>query len=73
VPAILGAAVLEVPEALGEAQGNHVLLVLAAAGLAGVVGYGALRAVLAFLARGAFAWFALYCLALGLVVLALAA
>jgi undecaprenyl-diphosphatase len=71
VPAIMGAAVLEVPEALGATQGRGPWLVLAAAALAGVVGYGALRTVLAFLNRGAFAWFALYCAVVGLCVLAL--
>lgn len=73
VPAILGAAVLEVPEALGGDQGHHLGPVVAAAALAGVVGYGALRTVLAFLNRGAFAWFAVYCAVVGLAVLVLVA
>ena len=39
--------------------------ILWAAAFAGFVGWGALRVLLAFLGRGAFAWFAIYCFALG--------
>jgi undecaprenyl pyrophosphate phosphatase UppP len=45
---------------------------LAAVVLAGVVGYAALRGLLAFLGRGAFAWFAGYCAVVGGVVLVVA-
>jgi len=68
IPAILGAAVLEVPGVV--AEGGASPLLGAAVVLAGLVGFVALRALLAFLGRGAFAWFALYCLVLGLAVLA---
>lgn len=73
IPAILGAAVLKLPDAFaGEtAQVSAGALVWAAL-VAAVVGWGALRLLLRFLGRGAFAWFALYCVALGTLVLTLA-
>ncbi len=66
IPAILGAAVLKLPELKGSGLGDDGLGALLWATLfAGFVGWGALRMLLAFLGRGAFAWFALYCVALG--------
>ena len=65
IPAILGAAVLNVPDAMEQGLGGGVGPILWAAGFAGFVGWGALRVLLAFLGRGAFAWFALYCAVLG--------
>ena len=65
IPAILGAAVLNLPDALDEGLGGSVIHVVWAMLLAGFVGWGALRMLLAFLGRGAFAWFAAYCVALG--------
>ena len=75
IPAILGAAVLELPDAFGadaEAGGMGPAALAVGALIAGVVGYAALRALLAFLGRGAFAWFAAYCAALGVSVLVFA-
>jgi undecaprenyl-diphosphatase len=73
IPAILGAAVLSLPDALAT-EGGTGWLQLAWGGLfAGLVGWGALRALLAFLGRGAFTWFALYCGVLGAGALALGA
>lgn len=69
IPTIAGAAVLELPDTWGEADGIPLGWLLAAAVLAGVVGYAALRVLLAFLGRGAFVWFAAYCAVLGGVVL----
>jgi len=64
IPAILGAAVLNLPDALDEGLGGGVGPILWAALFAGFVGWGALRVLLAFLGRGAFAWFAAYCVVL---------
>ena len=75
IPAILGAAILKLPEALeqGHAAGAGApgqsglgLGSLAfAAGVSALVGWLALRLLLSFLGRGAFAWFAIYCVLLG--------
>lgn len=69
VPAILGASLLLLPEALagehGPAAGTLGVGIL----LAAAVGWGALRFLLSFLGRGAFAWFALYCAVLGVAAL----
>ena len=65
IPAILGAAVLNLPDAVAEGVGGGWQELLWAGLFAGLVGWGALRALLAFLGRGAFAWFAIYCVALG--------
>lgn len=64
IPAIAGAAVLQLPDARTEALPPAGTLALAV-GVAGLVGWFALRLLLAFLGRGAFAWFALYCALLG--------
>ena len=65
IPAILGAAVLSLPDALAAEGGTGWLQLAWGALFAGLVGWGALRALLAFLGRGAFTWFALYCGVLG--------
>lgn len=69
IPAILGAAVLQLPEAIERGEGGGGLAVVWYAAFAGFVGWGALRVLLAFLARGAFRWFSVYCLVLALGVL----
>lgn len=65
IPAILGAAVLQLSDGLGEEGLPGGWMLAWAMLLSGVVGYAALRLLIAFLGRGAFAWFALYCLLLG--------
>ena len=62
---IVGAAAFELPNALGGGAEGSAAPILWAALFAGFVGWGALRLLLAFLGRGAFAWFAVYCAALG--------
>ena len=65
IPAILGAAVLELPRAFASgSSGSPTVLVLASL-LAALVGWLALRILIAFVERGAFRWFAAYCFALG--------
>ena len=64
--AISGAAVLKLPDLFdGSAELPSTPVLLWAMLLAALVGWAALRALLAFLDRGAFVWFAAYCLALG--------
>lgn len=66
VPAIAGAALLHLPDVLGGgAPGAGAAPLAAAMLLAALVGYGALRALLSFLGKGAFGWFAIYCAVLG--------
>lgn len=72
IPAVAGAALLELPAFFAESEGDGLLGLALAAALAGLVGVVALRFLLAFLGRGAFAWFALYCTAAGALVLVLA-
>ncbi|QDU84900.1 Undecaprenyl-diphosphatase [Planctomycetes bacterium Pla163] len=62
--AIAGAAVLEVPDALGDADANIGRLFFGLV-LSAVVGVLALRLLLVALAKGAFVWFALYCASVG--------
>jgi len=71
VPAIGGAALLSLPDALAADEVAAPGLVALAALLAGVVGWGALRLLLAFLGRGAFAWCAVYTALLGVAALVL--
>lgn len=68
IPAICGAAILMLPDASDEVGAGSVELLplLLATLLAGVVGWVALRIVLALLDRGRFAVFAPYCAILGL-------
>jgi undecaprenyl-diphosphatase len=65
IPAILGAAVLSLPDAIDDGLVGGVGPVVWAVLFAGFIGWGALRMLLAFLGRGAFAWFAVYCVVLG--------
>jgi undecaprenyl-diphosphatase len=62
--AIAGAALLEVPKALGEGGASLGRLGLGFV-LAAVVGLLSLRLLLVAIGRGAFRWFALYCALLG--------
>jgi undecaprenyl-diphosphatase len=65
--AIGGAALLEVRKLAGSEEGltAGVPLTLWGIAVSAVVGWVALRLLLAFLGRGAFGWFAVYCVALG--------
>lgn len=65
IPAILGAALLQAPALAGQSGADGLGRLLWGAAFAGFVGWGALRVLLAFLGRGAFTWFAAYCVALG--------
>lgn len=65
VPAVAGAAVLKLPEALGAVDAPGIGALTGAILIAALVGWVCLRLLLAFLGRGAFAWFALYCAAVG--------
>jgi len=66
IPAILGAAVLEGGALVERAPESGVLLLLVwGLAVAALVGWAALRVLIAFLNRGAFVWFAAYCGALG--------
>jgi undecaprenyl-diphosphatase len=70
IPAVTGAALLEVPDALDAGGGGlSVPLLLGGVFVAGLVGWGALRALVLTLSKGAFVWFALYCAVLGIAVL----
>lgn len=65
IPAVLGAVVLNLHDLdTAELAGGAAGLLLATL-VAAVVGWVALRWLLAFVSRGAFAWFALYCACLG--------
>ena len=71
--AVGGAALLQARKLGGEDAGSPGVLLLAwGVALSALVGWAALKLLLAFLGRGAFGWFALYCAALGLGWLALA-
>lgn len=66
LPAISGAAIVELPGALEEGFGGvSPGLVLAAAALAGLVGFAALKTLLLVLRKGSFPYFAGYCALLG--------
>ncbi|MEM9379085.1 MAG: undecaprenyl-diphosphate phosphatase [Planctomycetota bacterium] len=70
LPAISGAAVLELPGALEEGFGGlSAGVVLAAAAVAGLVGWAALTTLLLVLRRGSFPYFAAYCAVLGVLAL----
>jgi undecaprenyl-diphosphatase len=63
IPAILGASVLSLPDAI---EGGHFGITHCIGGLvAAIVGYLALAAVFATLRRGRFSWFGTYCLIAG--------
>ena len=63
---------LLVPDALDSVDAPGLGPLTGAVAIAAIVGWLALRLLLAFLGRGAFAWFALYCAAVGGGYLALA-
>ena len=63
IPAIVGAAVLALPDAV--AAGQFGLVHIAGGLTAAVVGYWALRVVFSTLRRGRFGWFGAYCLVAG--------
>lgn len=65
IPVILGAAMLNLPDAIESGLGGGLGQMLWAVLFAGFIGWGALRMLLAFLGRGAFAWFSVYCTVLG--------
>ena len=74
LPAISGAAVVSLPDAIEQGFGDlHIGVVLGAAVLAGLVGWSALRTLLLVLRKGSFPYFAAYCALLGTVALILAA
>ena len=73
LPAISGAAIVELPDALHEGFGGlSPWLVLAAAAVAGLVGWGALVTLMFVLRRKSFPYFAAYCAVLGTIALAVA-
>lgn len=73
IPAILGAAVKELPDAMETGfAGLGAGVVAAAVLLAALVGWLALKGLLVTLARGAFRWFAAYCAIVGAIVLLIA-
>ncbi len=66
LPAISGAAIVELPHALEAGFGSiSPGVVLAAAGVAGLVGWAALKTLLLVLKKGSFPYFAGYCALLG--------
>jgi undecaprenyl-diphosphatase len=69
IPAVLGATILEIPDAM--AYGGVDAAALVGALVAGITGYWALAGVFAALRRGRFIWFGVYCLAAGAVALVL--
>lgn len=72
LPAISGAALVELPDAIEQGFGSlPVGLVLGAAVLAGLVGWSALRTLLLVLRKGSFPYFAGYCALLGTAALVL--
>ncbi len=73
IPAISGAAIVELPGALEEGFGNlNGVVVFGATVLAGLVGWSALRMLLLVLRKGSFPYFAGYCALLGTAALILA-
>lgn len=72
LPAISGAAIVEIPDALEEGFGGIAPgVVLGAAAVAGLVGWAALKTLLLVLRKGSFPWFAGYCAVLGVLALVL--
>lgn len=72
VPAIAGAGLLQVVQRIGDRQIEAVILefhMLLATGVSFVVGWVALRLLLATLRRGHFQWFAAWCIPLGIFML----
>ena len=72
LPAISGAAIVEIPDALDEGFGGVAPgVVLGAAVVAGLVGFAALKTLLLVLRKGSFPWFAGYCAILGTIALSI--
>ena len=72
VPAIAGAAVLELPQAVETGfEGLSPAVAWGAMALSALVGWASLRVLVVVLARGAFRWFAVYCTLVGGTVLLL--
>lgn len=72
IPAVAGAAALELPGALAEGIGDLPTgLVWASIAVSAVVGWASLRVLLVATARGAFPWFAGYCALVAFLSLAL--
>jgi undecaprenyl-diphosphatase len=70
--AVGGAALLQARELGGEEPASPGVLLLAwGVALSALVGWAALRILIAFLGRGAFGWFALYCATVGIAWLSL--
>jgi len=66
IPAILGATILEGKDLFEEGCDPHLLSVpFVGLVVSALVGWVALRWLIAFVAKGAFLWFAIYCAALG--------
>lgn len=71
VPAVLGASVLEIKDAVSEEiTGNLVLCCVIGAVVAGLVGYICIKVMLSIVRKKKFKGFAIYCLALGVVAIA---
>ena len=71
IPAILGANILSIGDALATAVWADVPVYLAGVAVAAVVGYACIRLLKMIADKGKFGWFAYYCWAMGLIVLAL--
>lgn len=66
IPAILGAAVLEIAGAVGRADAPQVALLALGLAISFAVGYGAIALLLRIVTGGGFGWFGIYCLLAGL-------
>ena len=65
IPAIGGASILLLPDAFASGVSGGTGSLIAAMGIAAVVGWLALKLLLSFLGKGAFGYFAIYCAVLG--------
>lgn len=71
VPAVLGASVLEIKDAVSEEiTGNLVICCIIGAVVAGLVGYVCIKVMLAIVRKKKFKGFAIYCLVLGVAAIA---
>ena len=71
VPAVLGASVLEIKDAVAEEiTGNLVLCCVIGAVVAGLVGYVCIKVMLSIVRKKKFKGFAIYCLVLGVAAIA---
>jgi undecaprenyl-diphosphatase len=67
VPAIAGAAFIEIPDFVRSlAQGSTVLVYLVGASIAGLVGYLSIAYLLSVIRRGRFFYFGVYCVVVGI-------